>query len=171
VTVRSSLAALAASAFVFGATACALDFDRFQPGSPPVDASLAASADSPNGTLPPDGASEDVVAEPTGPTGPTDDAGTTESGADEDAPSDGSTDTSSCTPSPACLSSARDCATTCTQQEQQCAMRCTGIGGTGCRSSCNRTESTCFTQCDNTCSTCTRSAGCVATADCADASR
>lgn len=170
-TVRSALAALAASGFVLGAAACALDFDRFEPGRPPADASLAASADSPNGTLPPDGASEDVAAEPTGPTEPTEDAGTDDSGANEGAPSDGSVDASSCTPSPACLSSARDCATTCTQQEQQCAMRCTGGGGAGCRSSCSRTESTCFTQCDDTCSTCTRSAGCVATAGCADASR
>jgi hypothetical protein len=170
VTVRRPLAALVASAFAFGAPACALDFDRFEPGSPQVDASLGASADSPNGTGP-DDASGDVVAEPTGPTEPTDDAGTDDSGAEAGAPADGSVDAPSCTPSPGCLSSARDCATMCMQQEQQCTMRCTGGGGAGCRSSCNRTESTCFTQCDSTCTTCTRSAGCMATSDCADASR
>lgn len=166
---RRILIGLTASAFALGAGACALDFGRFEPGSPQVDASLAANSDASNGGGPEDAAA-DVVTEPTE---PTEDAGTADVQADAGSLSDGSLalDGSSCTPSPPCLTSAKSCAATCMQQDQQCTMRCTGGGGTGCRSSCNRTESTCLMQCDTTCSTCTRSAGCAATAECADAAR
>ncbi len=166
---RRVLVGLAASALVLGVGACALDFDRFEPGTPQMDASLAASADSPNGGGLED-AGADVVTEPVQ---PMEDAGTEDVQADAGSLSDGSLalDGSSCTPSPPCLTSARSCAATCTQQDQQCTMRCTGGAGAGCRSSCNRTESTCLMQCDATCSTCTRSAGCAATAACADAAR
>ncbi len=166
---RRVLVGLAASALVLGAGACALDFDRFEPGSPQVDASLAANADSSNDGGPEDAAA-DVVTEPTE---PTEDAAIADVRADAGTLSDASValDGSSCTPSPSCLASAMSCAATCTQEQQQCTMRCTGGGGAGCRSSCNRTESTCLMQCDTTCSTCTRSAGCAATAECADAAR
>jgi hypothetical protein len=166
VTLRHALGALVAFALAAvgaGVGACALDFDRFEP----VDASAPPRADVSNEPSPGD-ASADVTV-----TGPEDaemadggadggDAGT----ADVDALADGSQEAGPCTPSPSCLTSARTCGTGCAQQEQQCAMRC---GGGACRSSCTRTENTCISQCESTCSSCTRSAGCSAAADCADA--
>jgi hypothetical protein len=164
VTLRRALVALAVAGLAAGAGACALDFDRFEPG----DASAPPRADVSNEPIPGD-ASTDVTI-----TG-LEDAETADGGADEadaastdvDALADGSQEAGPCTPSPSCLTSARTCGTSCTQQEQQCAMRC--VGGGGCRSTCTRTENTCISQCESTCSSCTRSAGCSATADCADA--
>ncbi len=159
-----ALLGLCAAGLAAGATACALDFDQFEP----VDAS-APSRPADGSTEPPATDAETSILDAETTDGPVD-AGVDASAARTDAgqPADAGIDGPPCTPSPSCLMTARTCGTTCAMQNQQCTMRCTGPS---CRSSCNRTESTCFTQCQNTCSTCTGSAGCSATSACADASR
>ena len=161
-----ALLALGAAGLSAGATACALDFDQFEP----VDASATPGrADA--STEPPGTDAETVSTTDAETTDGPDDAGVQTDAARADAglPADGGLEAASCTPSPSCLMMARTCGMTCAMQDQQCTMRCTG--GPSCRSSCNRTENTCITQCEDTCSTCTRSDGCSATSACADASR
>lgn len=167
-TTARALLALAASGLVAGSMGCALDFDRFEP----VDASAPSGAD--RSIEPP---ASDAGATPAVDAGANDDATDDEPAAedagpsdarpsDARAPADGGLDAAPCMPSPSCLMSARTCGMTCMMQDQQCVMRCTGGA---CRSNCTRTEDTCIMQCQDTCSTCTRSAGCSATAACTDA--
>jgi hypothetical protein len=160
VTAGRCLLALGAATLMAGASACALDFDRFEPGdasaTPSPDDAADASTDSTQG----DAASADVAIEPI------EDAAAPGSGLDARALTDGEREDAPCTPSPSCITTAQTCAATCTRDEQQCSMRCV-IGG-GCRTTCMRTETTCMTQCQNTCSSCTQSAGCRAAAACAD---
>ncbi len=161
-----ALVALGVAGLAVGAGACALDFDRFEPG----DAGAPPRADVSNEPSPGDASTDVTVtgledAETADGGADGDDAGST----DSDALADGSPEAGPCTPSPPCLMSAMMCGMGCVQQDQQCTMRCVGGGTGGCRSTCTRTETTCISQCESTCSSCTRSAGCSATADCADA--
>jgi hypothetical protein len=158
--------AVAAATLVAGAAACALDFDRFDPGdaaaNPSVDGSNESNpGDTPaDATTPADAFTADDAAAP-------EDVSTAEGGDDASAILDGPAD-GPCAPSSSCLASARTCSTACAQQEQQCRAMCSS--GT-CRSNCTRTETACLGQCETTCSSCTQSAGCSASAACADASR
>jgi hypothetical protein len=158
-----ALFALGATVLSAGATACALDFDQFEP----VDASTPPPhAD---GSVEPPATDAEMSVPDAETTDGPDDAGVQPDAARNDAgrPADGGLDAAACTPSPSCLMMAKTCATMCMMQDQQCTMRC---AGSSCRSNCTRTENTCIAQCEDTCSTCTRSAGCSAMSACADAS-
>ncbi len=165
---RRYIVALGAATLVAGAAACALDFDRFDPG----DASAAPGADVSSGRGPADASAvEDVTVSATGDAEPSGDAEAADGGADAPALDAGAGDAAPCTPSPSCIMSAQTCGAGCVKAQQQCTSTCGFGGGSGCRSTCTKTETTCFTQCQDTCSSCAQSAGCSATADCADASR
>jgi hypothetical protein len=159
---RPLLLAFAAAALVVGMVACALDFDRFEPGQGSPDARQTPRADA--GNEPMDDASADVST-----AAPEQDVALDDGGVDAGTVADGSPEGSPCTPSSACLTSAHNCGMGCAQTEQQCAGRCFGGGGSSCRNKCTMTEAMCITGCENTCSSCVQSAGCSATTRCADA--
>jgi hypothetical protein len=162
---RSTLLALAAAGVVAGATACALDFNQFEPvdGSAPPNA--RDSSKEPPGS--------DAEAPPTTDAGGSDDATIDVAEPQDAGPGDasatgdgGGRDAESCTPSQSCLMTAQMCAMMCATQEQMCSSRCSSGG---CRAQCRGTQSMCNSQCQNTCTSCTQSAGCSASAACADA--
>ena len=162
-TGRLLLVAIGVATVAMGAAACALDFDRFEPGDSgglePVDATSQPRADASSEGGQDDGSMDAMAA--------AEDAEITDAGADANSPADAAPD-GPCTPSSSCIMSAQTCGAECARTQQQCRAMCSSGS---CRSNCTRTESTCITQCGDTCSSCTRSAGCSAAADCADAAR
>jgi hypothetical protein len=160
VTARRCLLTLGAATLVAGGSACALDFDRFEPddaSTPPTAADVSTESTQAD-------ASADVEIAPI--EEDADAAVAPDSGVDARALADGPRDDAPCMPSPSCIMTAQMCSATCTRNEQQCSMRC--LGGGGCRTTCMRTETTCMTQCEDTCSSCTQSAGCSAASACGD---
>ena len=161
---RASLVALALGGLVVGAAACALDFNQFESASTrtDVDSSAPPGTDGGSSEPTPEEASVDVstVAPPQR------DAQVADAGPDVGSIADGSPEASSCTPSSSCLDQAANCGMNCASQEQQCTSQCSGGS---CRANCMRTESMCIGPCQSSCWNCVRSAGCNATATCADA--
>ncbi len=94
------------------------------------------------------------------------DAAPEEAGSDTAPAHDSAVPDATCTPSAACLATAKSCAQGCDGVEQSCLANC---GNNGCRQNCKTALATCKAACNSTCLTCTTQAGCASSSACAAA--
>jgi hypothetical protein len=170
---RGLVFALSGAAFGVGAvlaTACSMDFDRFDP----IDASELGAAPAvdamPGFEFDTGGSAPDirVAADTQGPFRP--DTGGFDAVVDAGPDArDASPDQATCSAPPGCFDQAQSCGAMCTQQQQRCLNQCGG--GHSCTVQCSMQEQSCVGQCASTCIGCAQDAGCPANNACFDAAR
>ena len=174
-TARGWTIALGVAAWV-GASACTMDFDRFDPaeGGPQPhgrDASSATTSPPPEDDA--TATSFDAGAPNEGDANPDLDSrpDTGQDAGSQDVAADAPDESNACGAPSACVMTAHSCASTCDQTLQQCLRTC---GGNNACTRCNSQAQSCSSRCVTSCTACSADAGCSDHGECSvslDASR
>jgi len=176
VTARGWTIALGVAAAWVSASACAMDFDRFDPAEGGRE---AHGSDASSTTTPPPSGHDAAAASFDGGAPSEADANldfdsrprTGQDGGGQDAGADAQDASNACGAPSACVMTAHSCGSSCEQTLQQCLRIC---GGNNACTRCNSQAQSCTSRCVGSCTACAADAGCSDNGECnvgLDASR